>query len=494
MDKDKIKIKLERHKWPDEVENEKRQKSKLWKTLLIVGISLAIGFTFGSVLSPQTVTEPNSNIARFERVYNRLLSNWYFKNDMEDPASQLIENAINGMIDYNGDIHTSYMTLEESEQFTSSIDMSFVGIGVEYFADENLITRVFKDSPAERAGILAGDIMIAADGVRFEGLDADEDIRELILGEVGTVVKITVNRLGEVITLDVVRDHINALTWGEMIDDTTGYVEISSFGQNLKAATELYLKDFKTQGAKKLIIDFRDNGGGYLDAINDLSELFFEAGTTVYFEQFTDGNEVEYRVRPHNGDIYTYDKIVILVNGNTASASEVFTLALQSNLGSVIVGDVTYGKGTVQTQVQDGVDSSFLKYTFAKWFSPDKTNIHQTGITPDHQVVLPDIFYEIYPVLEENESYGYDTVHNSIAYVQKGLSFLGYHTGRTDGYFDSNTRAAILNFKNDVELTTGDVIDHDTIASVYSAVIKEWSHNKKIHDVQYQKALEVIHN
>ena len=300
MDKDKIKIKLERHKWPDEVENEKRQKSKLWKTLLIVGISLAIGFTFGSVLSPQTVTEPNSNIARFERVYNRLLSNWYFKNEMEDPASQLIENAIKGMIDYNGDIHTSYMTLEESEQFASSIDMSFVGIGVEYFEDENLITRVFKDSPAERAGILAGDIMIAADGVRFEGLDADEDIRELILGEVGTVVKITVNRLGEVITLDVVRDRINALTWGEMIDDTTGYVEISSFGQNLKAATELYLKDFKTQGAKNLIIDFRDNGGGYLDAINDLSELFFEAGTTVYFEQFTDGNEVEYQVRPHN--------------------------------------------------------------------------------------------------------------------------------------------------------------------------------------------------
>ena len=492
MEKDKIKIKLERHKWPDEIEKEKKKKKKLLVTVLTIIVTFSIGWTTGAIFYKEAPSATSDELARFERVYNRLLDNWYFKNDMDDPASEMIENAIKGMIERNGDDHTSYMTLEESQMFTESIDMSFVGIGVQYFADENLITRVFKDSPAEKAGILPGDIMVGIDDVLIDDLDEDQDIKDYILGERGTHVSIIVNRLGEELTFDVVRDSINALTWGEMVDDQTAYLEIASFGSSLRQATELYLHEFKANKAKNLIIDFRDNGGGYLEAINELSKLFFKEGTTIYFEKFTDGKEIEYVLDKNDSEIYEFDNIVVLVNENTASASEVFALALRENLGATIVGNTTFGKGTVQTQVQDGVDSSFLKYTFAKWYSPNMENIHKVGINPDELVKLSDIFYAKYVVLDEGESIKYDQVHDGVSYVQKGLKFLGHHKGRTDGYYDKNTEKALLDFKDESGLAHDSTIDQETIKSVYSAVIKEWSHNRKNHDVQYHKALEVV--
>lgn len=492
MEKDKIKIKLERHKWPDEIEKEKKKNKKLLVTVLTIIVIFSIGWTTGAIFYKESPSATSGELARFERVYNRLLDNWYFKNDMDDPASEMIENAIKGMIERNGDDHTSYMTLEESQMFTESIDMSFVGIGVQYFADENLITRVFKDSPAEKAGLLPGDIMVGIDDILIDDLDEDQDIKDYILGERGTHVSIIVNRLGEELTFDVVRDSINALTWGEMVDDQTAYLEIASFGSSLRQATELYLREFKANKAKNLIIDFRDNGGGYLDAINELSKLFFKEGTTIYFEKFTDGKEIEYVLEKNGSEIYEFDNIVVLVNENTASASEVFALALRENLGATIVGNTTFGKGTVQTQVQDGVDNSFLKYTFAKWYSPKMENIHKEGIKPDELVKLSDIFYTKYVVLDEGEAINYDQVHDGVSYVQKGLNFLGYHKGRTDGYYDKNTEKALLEFKDKSGLAHDSKIDQETIKSVYSAVIKEWSHNRKDHDVQYHKALEVV--
>src|SRR5690554_2662041 len=492
MEKEKIQIKLKRHKWPDEVEKEKEKKTNLITTIVIVIVSLAIGFSFGGVFYKQEPLASNPELARFERVYNRLLDGWFFTNDMEDPASQMIENAIHGMIDRNGDEHTSYMTLEQSQMFTDSIDMSFVGIGVQYFTEENLITRVFKDSPAEKAGILPGDIMVAVDDIKLSDLTEDDDLRDYILGERGTAVNITVNRLGDILTFEVIRDAVNALTWGEMLNNDTGYLEIASFGSSLRQATEIYLEHFKASNVKNLIIDFRDNGGGYLDAINDLSTLFFEPGTTVYFEKFTTGNEVEYKVNESGYTPYTYENIVVLVNGNTASASEVFALALRDNLGATIIGDKTFGKGTVQTQVQDGVYNSFLKYTFAKWYSPLNESIDQVGIEPDIEVKLPEILYASYVTQDENEVIPYDSVYEGVAYVQKGLKFLGYHSGRTDGYYDDATRNALLSFKQVHSLGNESDIDHEIITNVYSAVIKEWSHHKNTHDTQLHKALEVV--
>lgn len=490
-DNDKIKIKLQRHKWPDEIEQEKKKKRRYITSSIIIVLVFAVGWTFGSVFYSPMNPIQDSNIARFERVYDTLLSDWYFKQDMNDPASEMIENAIKGMIEKNGDNHTSYMTEEESQQFIDSIDMSFVGIGVQYQPADSLITRVFKNSPAEKAGILAGDIMVTVDDLVISDLDEDDDLKNYILGEKGSIVKIGVDRQGETKVFDVERDTVNALTWGEMIDDKTGYIEITSFGSALGEATALYLESFKGQGAENLIIDLRDNGGGYLEAINNISQLFFEADTTIYFEKFTSGKETEYKVKKSTIEPYKYNNIVVLINENSASASEVFALALRDNLGASIVGTRSFGKGTVQRQSQDGVDNSYLKYTFAKWYSPLKENIHESGIEPDYEVKLDDIFYETYTELETPIP-NYDVVDEAVGYVQKALKFLGYHTGRTDSYYDVHTKDALHKYKQDKGLSVNDLIDHEVVLNIHSAVVNAWSTNKKEHDTQFKKALEVI--
>lgn len=490
-EKDKIKIKLQRHKWPDEIEKEKKKRRKLILNITTVIVVFALGWTFGSVFYSPISTVPDANIARFERVYDTLLKDWYFKQDMENPDETMIENAIKGMIEKNGDDHTSYMTQEESQMFTDSIDMSFVGIGVQYQPQDSLITRVFKNSPAEKAGIMAGDVMLTVDGLVIEDLDEDDDLKNYILGERGSTVTIGIDRQGEHKDFDVIRDTVNALVWGEMLDEKTGYIEITSFGSALGEATAIYLDSFKEQGAQNLMIDLRDNGGGYLEAINNISQLFFKEGTTIYFEKFTNGKEIEYIVKESSIVPFEYKNITVLINENSASASEVFALALRDNLDATIIGTKSFGKGTVQRQSQDGVDNSFLKYTFAKWYSPLKENIHQVGIEPDIEVKLDDIFYEVYEELETPIT-SYDVVEPSIEYVQKGLKFLGYHTGRTDSYYDQKTRNALHAYKNDKGLKVDDVIDHEVILNIHSAVVQEWSTHKKDHDTQYKKALEVM--
>ncbi|AMC92522.1 peptidase [Erysipelothrix larvae] len=495
---DKVKIKLERHQWPDEIQKKHKNRWVIVVTVLAIFASFGLGWTFSRAVNGNSLTVvQNAQIARFERIYNPLLSGWFFANDMDNASEQLITNAINGMLQLNGDPHTSYMTAEESDDFTSSIDMSFVGIGVMYTSANNLnlITRVYKDSPAENAGILAGDVLVSVDGKLISEINEEGgDLREYILGEEGTTVVIGIDRQGTPKEFTVKRGQINALTWGEMLSGDLAYLEISSFGNTLKQSTEVYLDYFKSQGAKKLIIDMRDNGGGYLAAINDISQLLFDTGDAIYQEKFTDGSQVTYNVKSSQKENYPFDEIVVLINQNTASAAEVLTLAMTENLGVKTVGVTSYGKGTVQTQIQDSVDNSFLKYTMAKWFSPSGVSIHEVGIVPDYEVKLSEIFYKDYVLLEEGQTFDYDSVGDAVSYVQAGLQFLGYHSGRIDGYYDGNTRDALQAFLSDRNLPTTSVITQDVIQNVYASVLAEWAQNRNANDVQLQKAIEVINN
>ena len=182
-----------------------------------------------------------------------------------------------------------------------------------------------------------------------------------------------------------------------------------------------------------------------------------------------------------------FEDIIVLVNENSASASEVLTMALRENLGTRVLGVNSYGKGTVQTQSVFG-DQSSLKITIAKWMSPNGNNIHEVGIEPDIEVKLHDIFYSLYPTLEEGTVLQYDSVDESISYVQQGLNYLGLYTGRTDGYYDDATLAALRSFQNSDDIT------QTTIQNVYSAVVSDWSQNRATRDVQLIKAIEVLND
>lgn len=486
----KVTIKLERHKWPDEIEQSRKKRNRI----ALVVATVVVSFVLGMLVSPRSgvpFLKGDDSISRFESVYNELRNNWFFGKEMTNVDSELIDNAIIGMLKENGDIHTSYMTAEEALEFSSGIEQEFVGIGVQYTGNDlNLVTRVYKGSPAEKAGIQAGDIFYEVDGKSIDGLNTDQ-IKELIVGEEGTEVEVTVLRKNEPVVFSMIRAGVSAVAYGEILDSGVAYLEIASFGRNLTDIVTGYLDEFIAQGATDLIIDLRDNGGGYLQTINELSRLFFENGETVYTEEFVKGKDTLYSVNSSKKANYPFEDIVLLQNENSASASEVFALAMRENNNSKIVGVNSYGKGTVQTQTKFS-DGSVLKITIAKWNSPHGTNIDQVGISPDVEVKLHDIFYTPYFEIENDAKVRFDQVDGSVHYIQQAFNYLEIHNGRTDGYFDNTTLQSLRLFQNEYKLDQVDYIDQATLKAAYSAVVRKWAYDKKTDDIQLNKAIEVI--
>lgn len=494
MDKEerKVSIKLERHRWPDEIAKEKRKKRIIITVVASIVASFMIGWQSNNFIKRSNVNPGNSELNRFDLVYQDLIDYWYFIDKYDNPEKELVDNAIKGMLEINGDPHTSYMTETESNDLASSIDRDFEGIGVQYYAgDLNVVTRVFKNSPAEKAGVKAGDILHQVDGVKIEG-KTSEEIQSLIMGESGTNVNVEFLRNQEIVKFDIKRGKINALVWGEVIEEGLGYVEISSFGSHLGDSLKAYLDEMIEQDVHKLIIDLRDNGGGYLHAIQEIAPIFFDNNDVVYQENYKNKDNKVYNVSRSEKSKYQFDDIVILMNENSASASEVLAIAMREVLDSKIVGVKSYGKGTIQMQ-KKYPDSSALKITMAKWLSPHGENINEVGIKPDVEVKLADIFYADYVDLKDSVV-KYDTVHDAVSYVQKALKYLGYHEGRTDGYYDAATKNALEAYQRKMGLEINSDLDQESVKQIYSSVVADWSQNKDKKDVQLHKAIEVVKN
>lgn len=492
--KESVTIQLERHKWPDEIKKERH------KRLLIVSIVGTIILSFGigwfargtRAISSILPVEQDSEIARFEEVYGVLKEYWYFGNEMDDIDAQLIDNAINGMLVLNGDLYTSYLTAKQASDLTVSINGEFVGIGIQYstYNGLNVITKVFRESPAENAGLKAGDILYSVEGVILTE-ENTEEVLETITGESGTQVTVTVQRGKDLIEKEITRGTVNALAHAEVIDNNVGYLQLSTFGSNLGSLSEQYLSDFESKGVEKLIIDLRGNGGGYLTAIEQMASLLIPKGSIVYGEEFKDGSVTEYKTTEENQ--FSFDKIVILIDGNSASASEVLTLALKENdLNVEIVGVNSFGKGTVQTSRRISSDGSELKVTIAKWLDPEGNNIHGVGIKPDVEQRLDDVFYATYPTFAEGETFAFDSVGTQTAFVQLALRYLGYNVNRTDGYFDQSTLDAFKAFQTQAGLSADGIITKENTKVLYSTIIANYNENASTKDLQLLKALEVI--
>lgn len=489
---EKISIKLERYRWPDELEKERKKRQHTAIIIIAVIGSFLLGFLTRSFFSGNQTLVGDNSLARFETVYYDLLDKWYFINDFDDLKETLINNAINGMLELNGDPHTSYMTQEEVSDLLSSINMNFEGIGVAYVpvGDTFMVTRVYRDSPAEKAGVQVGDVMYQVNGELIAGLDS-ATLQSKIKGTKGTDVNVSFIRGETQVDFTITRDAINALVWGNIIDDSIGYLEISSFGDGLATAVEAYLKDFKEAGISRIIIDLRSNGGGFLGAVEELGSLFFDKGVTIYNEEFTDGTTRNYVVTNSKRSEYPISSMAVLIDEGSASASEVLALALKENINAEIVGVRSYGKGTAQITRQYS-DSSALKVTVAKWFSPSGVSIHGTGIEPTEPVYLDDVFYVAFPELAEGISIQYDTVSEQARYVQLALRYLGYHNGRVDGYFDTATKNALINYSQTHDLDSSDIITNDVLLSLYRSITMDWNQHRDERDLQYQKAIEVV--
>lgn len=487
-----IRYHLERHKWPDEIQAEKEQKRK---TIIIIFTCIACflsGFLFHGILKKTSVSG-NSEFAKLEQIYSLMENQWYFGKEDDDLSNTLLTNAINGMLENKWDPHTSYMSPQEYESFASSLQGNFVGIGIQYYAldeDTFMVERVFKGSGAEKGGMIKGDIIKAVDGVSVKGKDIDE-IAAMIKGELDSTVKITVVRENKDIDLTIKRSVVNDSVYG-YVEDGIGILEINTFAETSGDEVGKYLADFKKQGVKQLIIDLRDNGGGYVTAAMQIASYLVPTDAVVYQEQAKDG-EIKSHKAYDDYERYTFSKMVILINEDTASASEVLTSCLKAHLKHAsTVGVTSYGKGTVQIPITFEDGSSF-KYTIAEWLTPKGEHINGVGIKPDYIVELDPAVTTGILNIPENTVYKADSVSPFAKPIQIYLKFLGYPADRNDEYFSSQSAQALKSYQKDHQLTANGEINEETIKSLLSSCAKKWHQNRDALDVQMKKALELVH-
>ena len=490
MDDKQDKVYFDLKKVP--LESEKEEKKKKRKFILL-NVSLCIflivlgfifGFLFNRALHPVNDVDPKNTFGEIAAV----LDNYYFySEDYDDLNSELIDKALYGMTSFENDHYTSYMSKDELDSFTSSINMDYVGIGVVYSLQDGfgVIERVIINSPAEKSGILAGDIITAIDGESVKGLTT-EDIKERVVGEKGTVVTISISRDGVTNDVDVIRDEVDNSVYCFSQDDYV-LMNIYSFGENTGKECMSYLDQYSD--FNKIVIDMRDNSGGYQTAVAEVAGLFI-GNKQVYLKQIDNtGNEIQ-ALTSCSKTYDNFEDIVIIVNENTASAAEVFTICLKEKLDNVtIVGTNTYGKGVIQSTHYLG-NGGALKFTSYAWTSPNGVSINGVGIKPDEEVKLDDICYSMYVSMQDDETYEFDSVSEITKIAQLCFEYLGYDVDRTDGYFDHSTANALYNYKVDNNLLANEILDKNTYDSIISLTLSNIS--KGINDYQMDKAIQLI--
>lgn len=335
----------------------------------------------------------SGNWTQLDEVYSRLVSNYY--GDVE--FSTVLEGAKKGLVDALGDQYTVYMTREENESFMDDLHGNVgSGIGVEMGLRDGYVRvlRTLPDNPARKAGILAGDIIYKVDGEEVWQMSSDE-IATRVRGEEGSEVTVTVARDGEELDFTMKRETINNVSEYVEIDGSTAIVTLTRFDNNTGVLVQKEAEKFAEKGVNKVILDLRNNGGGYVSAAQDLLSLWID-GQVVYSQKSKNsGDTASYA---SSGKAILKDmKTIVLINGSTASASEIVAGALQDYGKATIVGEQSYGKGVVQNLLNLSNGAS-LKVTTASWYTPNGNSIHLAGITPD--VVVERTYDDINKMLD----------------------------------------------------------------------------------------------
>lgn len=487
-DKELLKTRLEEYK--NEDDRVKEKKSIKFRSLIIVAvICFLMGYLVNGVLSKKN-TQNNSQFEKLYSAYDMMMNDFYFGKDQENLSQKLIDGALSGMVAAGEDPHTQYMVPDVAFDFSSSMDGSVTGIGVSMIGiDRNafIITNVAKNSPALEAGIKAGDMIVEVEGIAANTYTTDELI-EKVKGAENTSVNITFQRGEKRFTKTITRKKVAATVFSEYKDDIA-IMQITSFAQTTGKEVGLHLEDLQKAGCKKIIIDLRNNTGGYLSTACDIAAYFLGENKVVLQEELRNG-EMN-KVNTTKGlPKYEFETICVLINENSASASEALCGALIDHLNAKVVGQKSYGKGTVQYPVSFS-DGSILKYTTAQWFTPSGNAINGVGIEPNY-VVEQEYAYQIgMPMLKEDEVYEADSVNVAAKPVQVFLKYLDYDVQREDEYFAKESSVALKLFQKKYNLKADGKIRNEVCATLFSEVIRKFNSNQYENDLQLKKALAI---
>ena len=469
---------------------ENKKKKKLRKEPIYIAICilcLAVGGIGGYFYRDKDVSNITTSQDSVYSQIAQVIENSFF--DTTETDYTLKQRMIGGMIAGLGDIHTTYLSSQQSQELKTSIDGSFVGIGITFTTVHagGLILDVYKGTPAQEAGLLEGDLITRVEGTSVAGYTSDK-IKSAVQGEKGTEVALTVLRNGKSMEMKVKRNSVETSAYYEIRQSGNkkiGYLCLTTFGEDTDSIVESALKEFTSQKIENIVIDLRGNGGGYLEAAKSILDMFLPEGEIMVQVEAKNGDKEIYKAK--KGQKYSFEHGYILVDGNSASASEVMTGALKDILNYQVIGEKTYGKGTVQSQ-KTLSDSSVLKYTSARWLTPKGTWVNGEGITPDYEVKMTTI--RDFHVGEMKKSYKYDQVDDNIKYMQEMLKELGYQVDRQDGYFSKATQNALKTFEKTFGLKEDGIYDENDATILLSAL--SYHVNQDIEDKVYQKVEELV--
>lgn len=346
-------------------------------TFFGVFCGLLVYNNYDKITSNQVTLTEDGKFDEFIESYNNIM-NSYVQDVDED---KLIEAAIEGMYNYLDDDYSFYMDEETTETLNEQLHGEYSGIGVEITMNDNnevVIKRVFSDSPALEAGLKEGDILIGLDGVDLTGKDTAY-FADTVKGSNKKSFDVTYKRDGKTYTVTIERklvliDSVSSKEYGNV-----GYIQITTFSGTTKKQVENKISEF-SKNIDSVVIDLRNNTGGYLSAAYDVSDLFIEKGKTIYQLKDKNGKITKYDAK--DGVKREFKKIGVIINGTSASASEILALALKESANATIMGSKSYGKGTVQ-ETSTLSSGAMVKYTTAYWLSPNGNSINEKGIEPD---------------------------------------------------------------------------------------------------------------
>lgn len=375
------------------IESKNYKQHYLPALIIVVAFSIAVGYIVGAyhfqitaLIGPVFGYKAHSgsiDLTSVQETYNKLASNF----DGSLDTKKLIQGASRGLVEAAGDDYTVYMNLDEAEEFSNDLSGNIGGgIGAEIGTRNSkiIIIRALKDNPAEKSGLMANDIILNVNDESTAGWTVEKTVG-LVRGEVGTTVKLTIQRDSEVKDYVITRTIVSNPSVDSEIKDGVGILTLYRFDSQTGDLATVAAQGFVKESVKGVVLDLRGNGGGYVDAAKQVAGLWLDSKTVVIEKsgKITKDTVTTARGRAILADVPT----VVLVNGGSASASEILAGALQDYGLAKLVGEKTFGKGSVQLPLNLS-DGGILKVTVAKWYTPKGKNINKSGIKPDISIEL----------------------------------------------------------------------------------------------------------
>ena len=456
---------------------EKKRLKKIFIIVCIIAVFFAFSIGFYVSYAFNENNKKNSDMTKFDTIYSILKDEWYYGKDNDNIEKTLIDNAIYGMLDTEKDPFTRYLTS------LGSLASSYEGLGItvseykEYFIITDVASKINID-----AGLKTGDVLKSIDGNSLANKDSAY-IKSLIANK--DSVSVVVERNGVDITLTCYVTVYTPVTVFKNFSysNEVAYIRLSEFAADTADGFDTYLQEAKDLNYNKLIIDLRDNPGGYITSVVDCADLLMGKGKVVLTTKDKEGNSYSYKTS--SDDKYDFNKIIVLINNNSASGAEALAAALNENMDETVelVGVTTYGKGSAQKMIYF-TDGTYFNYTYALWYTPNDNSIHKVGVSPETTYTGSGIhLINFVSVNLEKNNYG-----EEVKALQEVMKKLGYYNGELTSFFDEKLENALKQYQLDNEIEQTGKLDDLTIRYILAKY-----QDDKVADY-YNEILEVLAN